>query len=89
VEDEKLKNQAIKHLTTLKQQKIIKEYVLTSAKKITQIQDLIEILRQQCISLLSKPERFMIPKLYKITSESLQKEGVPFLIGNIYSFLLK
>ena len=59
---------------------LIYDSVLLSAKKVSNIDTLISILQQKCNTM--DKNKFMIPKLYKITAESLQREDVPFLIGN-------
>ena len=58
---------------------MIYDSVLLSAKKVSNIDTLITILQQKCNTM--DKNKFMIPKLYKETAESLQKEDVPFLIG--------
>lgn len=85
IEDEKLRNKGSPNLESLKQSQLIYDYVMISAKQVIQIQNLLDILRRKCLSLLSKPENFMIPKLYKLTAERLQSEK-KFLIG-IFIFI--
>ena len=82
VMDDKLKNETLSNLVSLKNKKLISDYVIVSAQQIRKIEELTEILRQTCPSLLSQKEKFMVPQLYEVTAKSLQKTDIPLLIGN-------
>ena len=61
--------------------KLIYGYTILSAKKVMHIEDLISVLQQKCNSF--DKTKFMIPKLYKMTAESLQNTNVPLLMGKL------
>lgn len=67
------------YFTSLKSD-LIYDFVLLSAQQVIHVDDLISVLQQKCQSLLLDKDRFTIPKLYKMTAESLQNT-TSFLIG--------
>ena len=82
VNDRNLKNETISYFTSLKD-KLIFDFVLLSAQQVTRVDELVSIFQKKCQSLLLDKDKFMIPKLYKMTAELLQSEDVSFLIGKL------
>jgi GTPase SAR1 family protein len=83
VKDGEQKKKIQTYFTSLKGD-LISDFVLLSALQVTNVEDLVRILQEKCQSLLLEKDKFMIPKLYKMTAESLQKSN-SFLIGIIIS----